>query len=141
MYIRWIKRGHKNVHAINMTFHDAYLVESYRNEHGEPRQRIVAYLGNVRQLGEELPSIERALFMIRAEHAMERVKDLSSQDREHLLNQLQQYVPPLTSDDMLEGFLNTLRWYHKWWSDHDTAPSREEMWQLIQRASDGLISW
>ncbi len=124
-----------------MTFHDAYLVESYRNEESEPRQRIISYLGNVRQMGEDLPSIERALFLIRAEYALMRVHELSPHERDLLLHQLYQRVPNLTADEMREGFLNTLRWYHHWWHHHGNAPSHEEMYDMVEQAGKGLISW
>jgi hypothetical protein len=124
-----------------MTFHDAYLVESYRNDEGEPRQRIISYLGNVRQMGEELPPIERALFLSRAEYALARVHELSTLDRERLLHQLHQRVPNLTAEEMRHGFLNTLRWYHHWWHHHGDAPSREEMWRIIEQSGEGLIAW
>lgn len=141
MYIRWITRGHKSLHANNINFHDAYLVESYRNGSGEPRQRIITYLGNIREMGGDLPAIERALFLIRAEQALHQVPNLTAHDREHLLNQLHQRVPPLTEAEMRIGFHNTLRWYHKWWHDHGSAPTEHEMFDMVKRAGDGMISW
>jgi hypothetical protein len=124
-----------------MTFHDAYLVESYRNDEGDPRQRIIAYLGNIREMEGGLPAIERSLFLLRAEQVLHRVPDLLPHDQEQLVAQLHQRVPPLTEAEMRIGFHNTLRWYHKWWHDHGDAPTAEEMLALVKQAGDGLINW
>ena len=137
MYIRWITRGHKSDVA-DVTFHDAYLVESYRNEEGSPRQRMVMYLGNLRQLGEALPGIERELFLLRAEQALAYVKELSPFERDGLMGQLHERVPPLTKTEMREGFHNTLRWYYNWWADHSTPPSKEEMYRLVDQMIDDV---
>jgi hypothetical protein len=124
-----------------MTFHDAYLVESYRNDKGDPRQRTIAYLGNIREMEGGLPAIERSLFLLRAEQELHRVPDLLPHDRKQLVAQLHQRVPPLSEAEMRVGFHNTLRWYHQWWHDHGDAPTAEEMLTLVKRAGDGLISW
>jgi predicted MarR family transcription regulator len=59
MYVRWVVRKHKNASVADTSFHDAYLVESYRDENGNPRQRTICYLGNIRQIAGEFPAIER----------------------------------------------------------------------------------
>ena len=70
MYIRWIVRRHKNASTANVVFHDAYLVESFRDLRETPRQRMVCYLGNIRQIDDEFPAIERELFLLRAERIL-----------------------------------------------------------------------
>lgn len=141
MYIRWIKRGHKNSELVDVTFHDAYLVESYRNDEGKPRQRTIAYLGNVRQIGEQLPSIERELFLLRAQDVLASLKSLSPLDREDLKKQLYKKVPPLTLEEMRLGFKNNLRWYYQRWKDSGNPPTKAQMKSLIQSAGEGFDLW
>ncbi len=141
MYIRWVKRGHKNNDVANVIFHDAYLVESYRNEGGKPRQRTISYLGNVRQIGDEFPTIERELFLLRAEYVLRSVTELSPADCEQLLEQLYLKVPPLTRDEIMEGFNNTVRWYYRWWQKNGDPPSREEICDLISQVEEGFDLW
>ena len=132
MFIRWVKRGHKNSDVADLTFHDAYLIESYRNDEGKPRQRNIAYLGNVRQMGETFPEIERELFLLRAERVLESVPGLSQADREDVMQKLYLRVPPLTRDEMILGFRNTLSWYMDWWRKRGDAPSNDELRALIE---------
>lgn len=138
MFIRWVKRGHKNNQVANVVFHDAYLVESYRNEDGKPRQRTISYLGNIRQIEDDFPTIERELFLLRAENVLQSLPELSPDDRDEVLNQLYLKVPPLTRDEMLNGFRNTLRWYYSRWQKRGDAPSFKELRQMIESAADGL---
>lgn len=141
MYIRWVKRAHKNNLVADVVFHDAYLVESYRNEDGKPRQRTITYLGNIRQIGNEFPIIERELFLLRAENVLRCMLDLSPADCEQILDQLHQKVPPLSREEMMEGFQNTLRWYYYWWQKHGEPPTRSEIQHLIDRAEEGYDLW
>jgi hypothetical protein len=135
VYVRWIVRGHKNAQA-DVTFHDAYLVESYRDEQGSPRQRTIAYLGNVREIRETFPIIERELFLLRAEFILEDIAEVSPADQKHVLNILQEKVPPSTEDEVMDGFVNTLQWYIRWWRENGTVPDTEEMLDMIERAKD-----
>ena len=141
MYIRWVKRGHKNNLVADVIFHDAYLVESYRNDGGKPRQRTISYLGNIRQIGDDFPIIERELFLLRAEYALQSLPELSPVDCEQLLEQLHLKVAPLTRDEMMEGFRNTLRWYYRWWKKRGEAPTREELRALIEESGEGFDLW
>jgi len=141
VYIRWIVRGHKSAHANDMTFHDAYLVSSYRNEQGQPRQQIISYLGTIREMAGGLPAIERALFLIRAEQALHQVSELSAQERRHILSQLHQRVPPLTEAEMRVGFRNTLQWYQSWWHEQGQAPSEDEMVDMVRQVSAAAAAW
>ncbi|NDJ60691.1 MAG: hypothetical protein GYB67_06170 [Chloroflexi bacterium] len=142
MYIRWIVRGHKNEEVADVTFHDAYLVESYRDDAGRPRQRTISYLGNIRQIGERFPGIERELFLLRAELILGGIAELSDADRKDVLQQLQQRVPPLTEGEVREAFEGNLRWYFRWWQDNGGTPSADEILQMIRNAaqSAGSIS-
>lgn len=131
MFIRWIIRGHKNTDLVDVTFHDAYLVESYRDEDGEPRQRTITYLGNIRQIGDEFPAIERELFLLRAELLLESMPELSTIDCDDVICQLHRKVPPLDHEEMLTGFHNTLSWYYRWWGHNGGFPSREELHRIV----------
>jgi len=132
VYIRWIVRKHKNAHAAHMSFHDAYLVESYRDDNGNPRQRTISYLGNIRQYGDEFPGIERELFLTRVKRILNGIQQLSEAERTHILRQLHRKVPPLTLEELREGLRNTLRWYYQWGQDHGHAPTHEEVLQLAE---------
>lgn len=134
MYIRWIVRGHKNTDTTDVTFHDAYLVESYRDDEGKPRRRTLSYLGNIRQMGDVFPGIERELFLFRAARTLSDLPELSALDAADVLNQLHQKVPPLTDDELKTGFINTVRWYFRRWADNDTAPSETELLRMIATA-------
>jgi hypothetical protein len=119
-----------------MTFHDAYLVESYRDENGKPRQQTLAYLGNIRQIDDEFPGIERELFLLRAERILADLPELSATEQREIVQQLQKKVPPLTSDEVVQAFYENLRWYHRWWRDNGGAPSTGEIQRLIQCAKE-----
>ena len=134
MFVRWVVRGHKNSDIVNVTFHDAYLVESYRDEQGEPRQRTVSYLGNVRQIAQEFPAIERGLFLLRTQAILASLEELSPADREQTMLQIQKRIPPLSHDEMMIGFVNTLRWYYRWWQTHDSVPSDEEILRILKHS-------
>jgi uncharacterized DUF497 family protein len=131
MFIRWIVRGHRNADIADVTFHDAYLVESYRDDNGQPRQNTVAYLGNIRQIAEEFPAIERELFLIRARIIMQSTSSLSQADIDQALKQLQGKIPPLTADEVRIGFENSLLWYYAWWRKNGGQPTNEELIALL----------
>jgi hypothetical protein len=133
MFVRWIVRGHKNADSAGVTFHDAYLVVSFRDEAGEPRQRTLAYLGNIRQIDGVLPAIERELFLLRAEIILNSTPGLSDLDRGQVLGQLHRKVPPLTAEEIKVGFFNTLHWYFRWWQDNGGAPTHAELLALVER--------
>ena len=132
MFVRWVVRGHKNADIANVTFHDAYLVESYRDEAGEPRQRTITYLGNVRQINGEFPAIERGLFLLRTQTILDSIQELSPEDREQTMLQIQKRISPLTDEEVLVGFVNTLRWYYRWWQQHGAIPSDEEVMRMVK---------
>ena len=134
MFIRWIVRKHKNSEIANVNFHDAYLVESYRDENGSPRQRTIAYLGNIREMNGEFPTIERELFLLRASHILSTMPTFSPADRTDVEEQLQRRVQPLEKEEVLEGFQNTLRWYLQWWETNGGMPSDEQLLQEIKFA-------
>jgi hypothetical protein len=142
LFIRWIVRGHKSSKAANVTFHDAYLVESYRDDAGQPRQRTITYLGNIRQISETFPAIERELFMLRAELILNETPELLDADREDVLQQLTTKVPPLTKREVLRAFKSNLQWYFRWWRENGGEPSAEAIERMIAEASnrDDLIS-
>ena len=138
MYIRWIVRKHKNAAVANVTFHDAYLVESYRDERDTPRQRTICYLGNIRQISGEFPSIERELFFLRADRILAGIPDISGDDRLEIAEMLRQKVPSLTPDEVMLAFRNNLRWYVNWWRERGATPTRDELLELIDEAGDAV---
>jgi hypothetical protein len=119
-------------------FHDAYLVESYRDERDTPRQRMICYLGNIRQIDGEFPTIERELFLLRAERILISTPDLPPDEREPALQLLRQKFPELNEAQVEEAFRNNLRWYYGWWRDRGRALSRKELLELIERAAEGI---
>lgn len=135
MYVRWVVRRHKNANVADTSFHDAYLIESYRDQAGNPRQRTICYLGNIRQLGDSFPPVEREIFMLRAERILESVSELSSGDRELVLDMLRQKVPSLSDDEVEAAFIENLRWFRQWWEQQRGATmSDEEVLALLQAA-------
>lgn len=136
MFIRWIVRKHKNEYASHITFHDAYLVESYRDKKGDPRQRTISYLGNLRQIDNEFPIIERKLFLSQVSFVLQRMPELSAQQRERIFEQLHQTVPPLTKEEMLFILRQNLHLYGQWFhpNGHE-LPSPEEIHHLIQNSN------
>lgn len=139
MYVRWVVRKHKNEAVADVTFHDAYLVESYRDEQNNPRQRTICYLGNIRQIGETFPTIERELFFLRAERILASMPDLTLEDREQTLLLLRQKVPELTPEEVTLAFRNNLRWYYQWWRGRGgRAPTREDLLRLLEEDVEGM---
>lgn len=138
MFIRWVIRKHKNATVADMTFHDAYLVESYRDEVGNPRQRTVCYLGNIRQIGDQFPTIERELFFLRAERILSSMPEISGPDRDQVLILLRDKVPPLNEQEVLDAFRNNLRWYFRYWQARGEQLSPEDLLQLIASADETI---
>lgn len=138
MYVRWVVRRHKNAHIADTSFYDAYLVESYRDERGFPRQRTICYLGNIRQMGKEFPTIERELFLLRAERILDSIPGLSDDDKAEAMTALREKVPPLSREEVMHAFSENLRWYRRWWEQHGGGPSDEEL-LVVVRAARGRV--
>lgn len=114
MYIRWIVRHHKNADTANVSFFDAYLVESFRDDSGQPRQRTICYLGNIRQIDDEFPALEREIFFLRAERIIAGMTSLSADDRQSVTAMLRQKVPELSPLEVETAFRNNIRWFRYW---------------------------
>ena len=138
MYIRWVVRKHKNAEIANTNFYDAYLVESYRDERGQPRQRTVAYLGNIRQINGDFPTIERELFLLRADRILESLPDLTEDDRQEIREALRRKIPPLSRDEVIRAFTANLAWYRQWWEQNGYSLSDDELLSIIQATRAGL---
>jgi hypothetical protein len=135
MYIRWIVRKHKNVATANVTFHDAYLVESFRDDRDTPRQRTICYLGNIRQIDEEFPALEREIFFLRAERILAGTPEVPPEEREPILTLLRQKIPPLTEAEALIAFRNNVRWFSAWYRDRGQPLSRRDLLRILEDAS------
>jgi len=136
MYIRWVIRKHKNLQAAYVTFHDAYLVESFRDDKGTPRQRILNYLGNLRQFGDSFPLMERELFLLRARMILESMAELSREDQDHVLNQLYVKVPPLSYAEVEHAFYQNLHWYRQWChQENKPLPTPDEIQSILNPTS------
>jgi len=128
MYVKWVVRRHKNEELANINFYDAYLVQSYKNEVGEPRQRTICYLGNLRQIDNAFPVIERALFYLRMDETLRRhlPKYLQNIEERIKLYQGVAAVAALpTVEEMMQG--DEL---HKRWQDH--------YWKAVSEAADNV---
>lgn len=136
MYIRWVVRKHKNAEIAAVTFHDAYLVESFRDDENNPRQRTICYLGNIRQIGDEFPMIERELFLLRADRILASVPEVTEREYPQVLAQLRQKVPALTCDEVRLAFANNLNWYRQWWVQNGGAPSRDELLAMLDGSGE-----
>jgi hypothetical protein len=138
MYVRWVVRRHKNASTADVVFHDAYLVESYRDERDAPRQRMICYLGNIRQIEGEFPTIERELFLLRAERILASTPDVPIDERAPMLALLRRKFPELSEAEVELAFQNNLRWYYQWYRERGRTPSREELLRLIERVGDQM---
>lgn len=138
MYIRWVVRKHKNAATANVTFHDAYLVESYRDGDNTPRQRTLCYLGNIRQIDELFPTIERELFLLRAERILISTPQVPADERAQVLELLREKVPALSEAEVAEAFRNNIRWYYRWWREHSGGLTREKLLSLIESADERI---
>ncbi|NJL04109.1 MAG: hypothetical protein HC911_04165 [Chloroflexaceae bacterium] len=132
MYIRWVIRSHKNATVANTTFHDAYLVESYRDDEGNPRQRTICYLGNIRQIDNSFPPIERELFLLRVDRILASIPELTAPDRSEVVDMLQQKVQPLSLMEIRVAFLESVRWYRRSVAEHGMMPSDAELLEMLQ---------
>lgn len=138
MYVRWVVRKHKNAKTADVTFHDAYLVESYRDDRNTPRQRLVCYLGNVRQIDGEFRPVERELFLMRADRILASELDVPFEERNHIMSLLHQKVPGLTAEEVEAAFHHHLRWYYHWRHQRGDPPTREELIRLVSAATQSF---
>jgi hypothetical protein len=138
MYIRWVVRRHKNASTADVVFHDAYLVESYRDERDTPRQRMICYLGNIRQIDGEFPTIERELFLLRAERILASTPSVPLDERGPALQLLRRKFPELSEAEVEEAFRNNLRWFYQWQRERGRTLTREELLDMVERAADGV---
>lgn len=136
MYIRWIVRHHKNADTANVSFFDAYLVESYRDDAGQPRQRTICYLGNIRQIDDNFPALEREIFFIRAERIIAGMSSLSSDERQSVSAMLRQKVPDLNPQEVETAVRNNIRWYRKWRQQRGLPNSQAEIDKLLSDDGD-----
>lgn len=133
VYVRWIVRNHKSKVAQYMRFHDAYLVESFRNQAGRPRQRTIAYLGNLREMHDELPGIERELFLFRARHILVGVPELNRDEQEKIVELLEQVATPLSPSERKHAFHQNLHWYlHSCYQRGIRPPNEKEIHRLME---------
>lgn len=132
MYINWVVRKHENPHAAHVSFYDAYLMESFRDEAGIPRHRMVQYLGNIRQVGDSFPAMERELFLREAYTILQHIAELSPTERNDVLQQLHLKVPPLTWEEVEQGFRQNLYWYGQWCDQtQHPLPTRDKLEHLL----------
>lgn len=136
MYIRWIVRHHKNADTANVSFFDAYLVESYRDDAGQPRQRTICYLGNIRQIDDNFPALEREIFFIRAERIIAGMASMSSDERQSVSAMLRQKVPDLNPHEVETAVRNNIRWYRKWRQQRGLPISQAEIDKLLSDDGD-----
>ena len=136
MYIRWFVRHHKNADTANVSFFDAYLVESYRDDAGQPRQRTICYLGNIRQIDDNFPALEREIFFIRAERIIAGMSSLSSDERQSVSAMLRQKVPDLNPQEVETAVRNNIRWYRKWRQQRGLPISQAEIDKLLSDDGD-----
>lgn len=135
MYIRWVVRKHKNLYAAHVVFHDAYLVESFRDDRDTLRQRILNYLGNIRQFGDIFPFLERELFLLRAQSILEEMPEISHNDQTHIMNQLHAKIPPLTFSEVEHAFHQNLHWYRQWCNNaNKPLPTTDEIRRILEIA-------
>lgn len=125
MYIRWVTRKHKSALSAPMVFHDAYLVESYRDEQGRPRQRTICYLGNLRQIADRIPPVESELFLSRASQILDGLALSSPVNCAEVMEQLRDQLPVLTPEAALGALTEQLGWFYEWWSQYGTTPAEE----------------
>jgi hypothetical protein len=138
MYIRWITRRHKSSLSAQTVFHDAYLVESYRDERDRPRQRTLCYLGNLRQIEGEVPLIESELFLTRATQALHCCAVTTPIDVQAILEDLRRSLPALTPDAARGVFMKQLSWFHQWWRDHGDSDADHEVQRIVEDLVGGL---
>ncbi|HEX2913621.1 MAG TPA: hypothetical protein VH186_22650 [Chloroflexia bacterium] len=126
MYVKWVVRKHKNEELANIVFYDAYLVQSYKNEAGDPRQRTIAYLGNLRQIDGQFPVIERALFYIRMEDGISRnvpAETLTEEERQKLYAGLATVAPAPTEQEIRHSEMLNQHWHQGFWRARALRPT------------------
>lgn len=133
MYIRWVHRRHKNETSRNLIFHDAYLVENYRNHQGHPRQRVICFLGNLREFDGEVPLSEWELFLSRAERILAEQAIQTQIDRDHILSRLEQYGPTCTPDDITELLCAQVESFCHWWERYGQGCPYQEIARVMSR--------
>ena len=131
MYIRWIVRHHKNADTANVSFFDAYLVESFRDDSGQPRQRTICYLGNIRQIDDEFPALEREIFFLRAERIIAGVSSLNPEERQSVTAMLRQKIPELSPLEVETAFRNNFRWFRYWRQQRGMPITQAELNDMI----------
>jgi hypothetical protein len=126
MYVKWVIRRHKNEELANINFFDAYLVQSYKNSMGEPRQRTIAYLGNLRQIDGQFPVIERALFYLRMEEYLARTVPrhlITEEERAKLYTGLAEVAPAPSEEEIQQGTVIHANWTANYWQAKALKPS------------------
>lgn len=131
MYIRWVIRRHKSAMSAHIVFHDAYLVESHRDDHGSPRQRTICYLGNVRQIDGAVPHVESELFMLRAMQTLQRTAATIPIDVDAIMDELRSHLPVLTPEAARHAFAAQLHWFYHWWSHHGSSQPDDEIMRIV----------
>ena len=131
MYIRWIVRHHKNADTANVSFFDAYLVESFRDDSGQPRQRTICYLGNIRQIDDEFPALEREIFFLRAERIIAGVASFTPEERQSITAMLRQKIPELSPLEVETAFRNNFRWFRYWRQQRGMPITQAELNDMI----------
>jgi len=105
MFIRWKHRQCKQWHYSEEPdiTHSAYLVQSVRIE-GNPRQKVIAFLGSYRQKMLErshLNRMVRASFWKWCEIRLKQV-ELSQEEYQAFCDQMARQIPPLSDKESLE---------------------------------------
>ncbi|HMQ29609.1 MAG TPA: hypothetical protein PKD53_02730 [Chloroflexaceae bacterium] len=131
MYIRWVVRKHKSALSASVVFHDAYLVESYRDRNGNPRQQTICYLGNVREIDGAIPHLESEIFLRRAGQTLQRVAASVPVEGDAILAELRQHLPALTPDAALHAFSNQIHWFYDWWAQHGSSRPEDEIMRVV----------
>jgi len=136
MYIRWIVRHHKNAETANVSFYDAYLVESYRDDAGQPRQRTIGYLGNIRQINGEFSALEREIFFIRAERILAGIPVIDAAERASINALIRLKIPTLTASEVERAFRNNIRWFKRWRLSRDIPLTHQEIVEILEETED-----
>jgi hypothetical protein len=131
MYIRWITRRHKSRLSTDTVFHDAYLVESYRDDQGKPRQRTVAYLGNLREIDGAIPHVESELFLLRAAPILHELAAAGDADAETVLRNLRGQLPALTPEEAHHAFAAQVHWFYRWWAEHGSGAPEAAILEVV----------
>ena len=136
MYIRWIVRHHNNAETANVSFYDAYLVESYRDDAGQPRQRTIGYLGNIRQINGEFSALDREIFFIRAERILAGIPVIDAAERASINALIRLKIPNLTASEVERAFRNNIRWFKRWRLSRDIPLTHQEIVEILEETED-----